>query len=225
MSLTCHCESSFSGHRMLHHRSNQFAAPSMRLAARHTGCRASRQTAPVTSARQQMLVHVPPHPLIKHWLAVARSKDKPSCLDIPVETPVGKADATIIDPASPVKLIPVMRAGMVLLDQASSTLPMSETYHVGLERDERTLRARWYLNKMPRKFKADDRILILDPMLATGGTMETVIEEVLNHALRRLSPNYPGLNVYAAMIDSELDRQGFIVPGLGDAGDRAFGSH
>ncbi|KAK9866540.1 hypothetical protein WJX84_005597 [Apatococcus fuscideae] len=213
-----------------------------------------------------MLVHVPPHPLIKHWLAVARSKDNPPAVfrsavaelgriliyeamrdwvktvDIPLETPVGKADATIIDPASPVKLIPIMRAGLVLLDQAASTLPMSETYHVGLERDERTLRARWYLNKMPRKFNADDRILILDPMLATGGTMETVIEEVLNRggsesftkvisvvaapeALRRLSPNYPSLNVYAAMIDSELDRRGFIVPGLGDAGDRAFGTH
>ena len=143
---------------MLQHHSNQFAVPNMRLAGRQTGCRATRRTALVTSARQQMLVnsnlakalrpylraeaapqcrlnkefwiqvHVPPHPLIKHWLAVARSKDNPPAVfrsaiaelgriliyeairdwvktvDIPVETPIGKADATIIDPASPVKV-------------------------------------------------------------------------------------------------------------------------
>ena len=150
MTSICHCKTPFTGQRLLQHRSNQFAAPSMRLAGKQMGCRASRRTALVTSARQQMLVrgklsapvcvrntvylagwqcscklqvHVPPHPLIKHWLAVARSKDNPPAVfrsaiaelgriliyeairdwvktvDIPVETPLAKADATIIDPA------------------------------------------------------------------------------------------------------------------------------
>ena len=120
-------------------------------------------------------------------------------------------------------------------------LPASETYHVGYVRDETTLQATPYLNKLPASLSPDDRILVADTMLATGGTIVQVVADIVARgasdanirivaavvappALKALGEKFPKLKVYAGMIDADVDDRGFIVPGLGDAGDRAFGT-
>lgn len=125
--------------------------------------------------------------------------------------------------------------------QASTVLPASETYHVGYVRDEKTLQATSYLNKLPAQMSGDDRVLIADTMLATGGTIVQVVADLVSRgasdanirivaavvappALKALGEQFPKLKVYTGMIDADVDSRGYIVPGLGDAGDRAFGT-
>ncbi|QYX32237.1 uracil phosphoribosyltransferase [Sphaerospermopsis torques-reginae] len=214
---------------------------------------------------QQLLVYVPPHPLIKHWLAVARDAATPSVLfrsaitelgrwltyeaarewlptqDTVVNTPLAPCAATFIDPQVPVAVVPILRAGLGLLEGAQTVLPLAKVYHLGLVRNEETLEPSCYLNKLPEKFDPETRVLITDPMLATGGSIMTAMAELTQRgvdpaltrivcvvaappALQKLSAAYPGLTVYSAIIDETVNEQGFILPGLGDAGDRIFGT-
>lgn len=214
---------------------------------------------------QKLRIYVPPHPLIKHWLAVARDAATPSVLfrsamtelgrwltyeavrewlptqDTTVESPLSTAAATFIDPEVPVAVVPILRAGLGLLEGAQSLLPLASIYHLGLARNEETLQPVCYLNKLPEKFHSETRVLIPEPMLATGGSIMTAMAELTQRgvdpsltriisvvtappALQKLSEAYPGLIIYAAAIDEKLNDQGFIVPGLGDAGDRIFGT-
>ncbi|BAY66300.1 uracil phosphoribosyltransferase [Calothrix brevissima NIES-22] len=213
----------------------------------------------------QLRVYVPPHPLIKHWLAVARDAATPSVLfrsamvelgrwltyeaarewlptqETTVETPLDSTPATLIDPQVPVAVVPILRAGLVLLEGAQTLLPLASIYHLGLVRDEETLQPVCYLNKLPEKFDPQTRVLITDPMLATGGSMMAAMSELTQRgvdpsltrivcvvaappALQKLSAAYPGLIIYTATIDETVNDQGFIVPGLGDAGDRTYGT-
>ncbi|TAF02632.1 MAG: uracil phosphoribosyltransferase [Nostocales cyanobacterium] len=214
---------------------------------------------------QQLLVYVPPHPLIKHWLTVARDAATPSVLfrsaitelgrwltyeaardwlptqETVVETPLAPCPATFIDPKIPVAVVPILRAGLGLLEGAQTLLPLAKIYHLGLVRNEETLEPSCYLNKLPEKFNPETRVLITDPMLATGGSIMTAMAELTQRgvdpaftrivcvvaappALKKLNATYPGLTVYSATIDEKVNDQGFIVPGLGDAGDRIFGT-
>lgn len=158
-----------------------------------------------------------------------------------VMSPVGLADATFVDPMQPVKVVPILRAGLVMVEQISTVLPAQVTYHVGLVRNEETLQPTSYLNKLPKSFSPEDRILVVDPMLATGGTIVHVLNDIVSRggnvnnmivvcvvacppALKQLSEKFVGLKVYAAQIDAELNDKGYINPGLGDAGDRAYGT-
>jgi uracil phosphoribosyltransferase len=213
----------------------------------------------------QLRVYVPPHPLIKHWLAVARDAATPSVLfksamtelgrwltyeairewlptiETTVQTPLAECPATFINPEVPLVVVPILRAGLGLLDGAQTLLPLASIYHIGLVRNEQTLEVSCYLNKLPERLDPQTRVLICDPMLATGGTMMRAIAELTQRgidpalvriisvvaappALQQLSVAYPGLIVYTAMIDEGLNSHGYIVPGLGDAGDRTFGT-
>lgn len=213
----------------------------------------------------QLRVYVPEHPLIKHWLAVARDLNTPSVLfksalselgrwlayeairnwlptvDTTVQTPLTQCPGTFVNPEVPLGIVPIMRAGLALLDEVQKVLPLASVYHLGLVRNESSLEPSCYLNKLPKKFNAETRIVILEPMLATGGSIMMAMEEVTKRgvkpdlvriisivaappALRQLSEKYPGLEIYTAMIDEGLNSKGYIVPGLGDAGDRAFGT-
>lgn len=213
----------------------------------------------------QLRVYVPPHPLIKHWLAVARDAQTPPTLfrsamtelgrwltyeairdwlptiDTTVQTPLAECPATFINPELPVVVVPILRAGLGLLEGAQTLLPLASIYHLGLVRDEKTLETSCYLNKLPEEFDSETRILILDPMMATGSTIMTAMAELAKRgaqpglvriisvvaasaALQKLGTNYPSLNIYTATIDENLNTQGYIVPGLGDAGDRTFGT-
>lgn len=213
----------------------------------------------------QLRVYVPPHPLIKHWLAVAREASTPSALfrtamselgrwltyeairewlptrDTTIDTPLAPCAATLIDAEIPIAIVPVLRAGLALLEGAQTLLPLASVYHLGFVRDEKTLEASCYLNKLPETFHPQTHVLIPEPMLATGGTMMAVMRELTDRgvdpayvrivavvaappALQKLGAAYPGLNIYTAMIDEHVNEHGFIVPGLGDAGDRTFGT-
>ena len=213
----------------------------------------------------QLRIYVPPHPLIQHWLGVARDAATPSALfrsamtelgrwltyeairdwlptvEMTVSTPVGPSQATFINPDEPLVVVPILRAGLALLDGAQALLPLASIYHLGFMRDEETLAASCYLNKLPEQFDPQTRVLITDPMLATGGTAMAAMAELTQRginpasvriiavvaappALQKLSEAYPALNIYAAAIDEGLNDRGFIVPGLGDAGDRTFGT-
>jgi uracil phosphoribosyltransferase len=213
----------------------------------------------------QLRVYVPPHPLIKHWLAVARDVNTPSVLfktamaelgrwltyeatrdwlptiETTVQTPLRECPATFVNPEIPVAVIPILRAGLALLESAQTLVPLSSIYHLGIVRNEETLEPSCYLNKLPEQFAPQTRVLILEPMLATGGSIMTAMAEVTRRggdpgltriisivaappALKQLSEKYPSLNIYTAIIDEGLNSKGYIVPGLGDAGDRAFGT-
>lgn len=213
----------------------------------------------------QMRVYVPDHPLIKHWLTVARDRDTPPTLfksamielgrwltyeacrhwlpttETKVQTPLAEAPGIAINPQIPMAVVPILRAGLALLEGAQTLLPLASTYHLGLVRDEETLETSVYLNKLPAQFTPQTHILIPEPMLATGGSIAIAMEEIVKRggdpalmrivsvvaapqALQQLSQNYPSLTVYTAIIDEGLNDQGYIVPGLGDAGDRAFGT-
>ena len=213
----------------------------------------------------KLRVYVPPHPLIKHWLAVARDESTPSVLfrsamtelgrwltyeairewlptiDSEVQTPLAPCAATFINPEVPVAVIPILRAGLSLLDGAQGLLPLASIYHLGLVRNEETLEASCYLNKLPQQFAPGTRVLITDPMLATGGTTLMALKELVSRgvdpalvrivavvaappALQKLGNAYPELHIYTAGIDETLNEHGYIVPGLGDAGDRTYGT-
>jgi uracil phosphoribosyltransferase len=211
----------------------------------------------------QLRVYVPPHPLIKHWLAVARDRDSPPVLfrsamtelgrwltyeairewlptlDTQVNTPLAPTAATVINPQVPTAIVPILRAGLALMEGAQALLPLAAVYHIGVARNEETLEPSIYLNKFPTQFDLQTRLLIAEPMLATGGTIVAVMQELIQRgidpamvriisvvtsppALQKLNLAYPGLVIYAATIDEGLNEKGYIVPGLGDAGDRTF---
>ncbi|KPQ36133.1 MAG: uracil phosphoribosyltransferase [Phormidesmis priestleyi Ana] len=213
----------------------------------------------------QLRIYVPPHPLIKHWLGVLRSASTPSpvfrsamtelgrwlayeamrdwlpTIEMTIETPMTTCLATFVDPEAPLVIVPILRAGLALVEGIQSAVPNASTYHIGLARDEETLEPAWYLNKLPEKFEPGTRLIISEPMLATGGTIMATMAELTERgidpalvriisivtappALQKLAENYPSVTVYAAIIDEGLDENGFIVPGLGDAGDRTFGT-
>lgn len=213
----------------------------------------------------KLRIHVPPHPLIKHWLAVARDESTPTVLfrsamtelgrwltyeairewlptmDTTVNSPLAPCPATFINPEVPIAVIPILRAGLSLLDGAHALLPLAAIYHLGLVRNEETLEASCYLNKLPQAFDPETRVLITEPMLATGGTIMSAMNELTKRginpalvrvisvvtappALQKLGAAYPEMAVFAAAIDEGLNGKGYIVPGLGDAGDRAFGT-
>jgi uracil phosphoribosyltransferase len=214
----------------------------------------------------QLRVYVPPHPLIKHWLGVARDISTPSPLfksamvelgrwltyeairdwlpteDIMVQTPVAPCPATMVNPEVPLVVVPILRAGLALLEGAQTLLPLASIYHLGLVRNEETLEASCYLNKLPSELDPQTRVLITEPMLATGGSIMMAMAELTKRgvdpaltriisvvaappALQKLSASYSSLTIYTAIIDEGLNSQGYIVPGLGDAGDRSFGTY
>jgi uracil phosphoribosyltransferase len=213
----------------------------------------------------QLRIYVPPHPLIQHWLGVVREAGTPSALfrsamnelgrwlsyeaarewlptmETTIETPLMACPATFVDPDVPVAIIPILRAGLALMEGVQQAVPSGSVYHLGFARNEETLECSCYLNKLPPAFPANTRVLISEPMLATGGTMLATMAELTQRgidpayvrvvsivvaptALQKLAEAYPAITIYAACIDEGLDQNGFIVPGLGDAGDRTFGT-
>lgn len=211
-------------------------------------------------------VHVPNHPLIKHHLAACRDKSTPTpafrsavshlgrhlayecCRDwlptrqMRVPTPLGvEAEAEVVDESRHVEIVPILRAGLALVEGCLPLLPDAKILHVGYRRDEETAQAVCYLTGLPPRLPEATRFLILEPMLATGGTLLQVLDAMHERgaeqelirvlsliasipALERISSKYPNVQIFCAAVDPELDHRAYIVPGLGDAGDRAFGT-
>lgn len=155
---------------------------------------------------------------------------------VSVDTPVADA-APARRVAEVVLLVPILRAGLGMVQAIQEIVPLTEVAHVGLRRDDATLRSDVYLNRLPRDLRGR-RVIVCDPMLATGGSLVQVCRlvaargasQVLALCILASQPGiaaftdaHPGVPVYCAAVDPELNEAGFIVPGLGDAGDRLFG--
>ena len=156
-----------------------------------------------------------------------------------VKTPIEETDGARL--AERIGLVPILRAGLGMVDAMLELMPTAEVWHLGLFRDERTLRPVEYYNKLPDSATVD-LCLILDPMLATGGSATAAIEvlkkwgavtpvriKLVNliaapEGVRAVTEAHPDVHVYCAALDRQLNERGYIMPGLGDAGDRQFGT-
>jgi len=205
-------------------------------------------------------VQVIDHPLVQHKLTLIRDKttgpkefrelvNEVSTLmayevtrDLPLEkvnidTPIGKATFNKIS-GKKLGIVPILRAGLGMLDGVLKLIPTAKVGHVGLYRDPDTLEPVEYYCKLPTDVSVRD-LIIVDPMLATGGSASAGINFVKERAPRsikfmcliaapegieRVQKDYPDVDIYAAAIDEKLNSHAYIVPGLGDAGDRLYGT-
>jgi uracil phosphoribosyltransferase len=169
-------------------------------------------------------------------LAYEVTRDLPT-QDVSVETPLARTTVRLLD-GKKIVLVSILRAGTGLLDGMLRILPSARVGHVGLYRDPTTLAAVEYYFKVPGEMQDRD-VIVLDPMLATGNSAVAAVERVkatrprsikfvclltCPEGLRHFHASHPTVPVYTAAVDSHLDHHGYIVPGLGDAGDRLFGT-
>ena len=211
---------------------------------------------------QPSTLHVSTHPAVQHKLAVLRDEHtEPKKFrevvrelswllgyealadarlrPVTVRTPMEEMDGAQL--GDRIGLIPILRAGLGMVDAMLELMPTAEVWHLGLFRDERTLRPVEYYNKLPDSASVD-LCLILDPMLATGGSATAAIEvlkrwgavqpvriKLVNliaapEGVAAVAAAHPDVEIHCAALDRELNEKGYILPGLGDAGDRQFGT-
>jgi uracil phosphoribosyltransferase len=169
-------------------------------------------------------------------LAYEVTRDLPTQA-VPIETPLTRTTAPVLD-GKKIVLISILRAGTGILDGMLRILPSARVGHIGLYRDPKTLAAVEYYFKVPKVMRDRDAI-VLDPMLATGNSAVAAVERLkptgprsikfvclltCPEGLRHFHALHADVPVYTAAVDSHLDAHGYIVPGLGDAGDRLFGT-
>lgn len=206
-------------------------------------------------------VHVIDHPLIQHKLTIMRKKETGTkdfrelleeismlmtyeitrdfpLKDVEIETPVGKCIGKQLADARKVCVVPILRAGLGMQSGVVNMIPAAKIGHIGLYRDPETLRPVEYYCKMPPDI-AERTMLVVDPMLATGGSSSAALTMLKEKGAKKLmliclvaapegiqviNEDHPDVPVYVAAIDERLNDHGYIVPGLGDAGDRIFGT-
>lgn len=211
-------------------------------------------------AKMDSQVFVMNHPLIQHKLTYLRDKNTGSkefrelvseiamllCYeatrDLPleetvIETPIAKAKTQVIS-GRKLAFVPILRAGLGMVDGVLQLVPAAKVGHIGLYRDPKTLKPVEYYSKLPHDIAQRD-VIILDPMLATGGTSVDAIGIIKKHhpksirfmciiaapeGIKALTEAHPDVSIYCAAVDERLNDVGYIVPGLGDAGDRIFGT-
>ncbi len=200
------------------------------------------------------------HPLILHKLAFIRSKETGakdfrqlvsevamlmgyevtrdfSMEEVEIETPICKTKCKMLA-GKKVAIVPILRAGLGMVDGMLSLIPAAKVGHIGLYRDEETLKPVEYFCKLPQDI-AEREVIVVDPMLATGGSAADALTLLKKRGAKNLrlaclisSPEgikavqeaHPDVDIYVASIDEKLNEKGYIVPGLGDAGDRLFGT-
>ena len=173
---------------------------------------------------------------ISGLLAYEATRDLPLA-DESIETPLAEMNSELID-GKKIVIAPVLRAGLGMLDGFLDLMPAARVGHVGMYRDEETLEPVEYYFKMPADMPERD-VLVVDPMLATGNSAVAAVSRILEEkprslrfvcllaapeGLENLRRRFPELPIVTAAIDSHLNEKGYIVPGLGDAGDRMFGT-
>lgn len=156
--------------------------------------------------------------------------------DVKIETPITTADCKVID--TKLAIVPILRAGIGMTDGLLNLMPTAKIGHIGLYRDPETLNPVEYYCKLPSDIE-ERTVFLTDPMLATGGTAEAAIGFLKNKGAKKIiflcilaAPDgvkkvqdaHPDVDIYAAAYDGQLNDHGYIVPGLGDAGDRIFGT-
>ena len=187
------------------------------------------------------------HPLIEHKLSVLRDKNTPTgvfrkiireiSIILCYEATIKKMKTHHLNEDNYV-FVPILRAGLGMLDGAVSVLQGARVGHIGMYRDEKTFEPVNYFFKVPDKIE-EKEVIILDPMLATGGSACDAIELLKSRGvkkikflciiaapegLKRVSKDHPDVEIYAACCDEKLNKNKYIVPGLGDAGDRIYGT-
>ncbi len=205
-------------------------------------------------------VHILDHPLIRHKLAIIRNKNTDtkqfreiirelatlmayeSFKDVPtqeieVETPLEKTMQTVVKENS-IAIIPILRAGLGMVDGILSLFPAAKVGHIGLYRDEETLEPKEYYCKLPANIE-DKVVMVVDPMLATGGSAVDAIKMLKNRGCKKIkflaiiaapegvekvAKAHPDAEIFISTLDRGLNEHGYILPGLGDAGDRIFGT-
>ena len=201
------------------------------------------------------------HPLIQHKLTITRMKETGTkdfrqlleeismlmtyeitrdfpLKDVEIETPMGKCTGKQLAASRKVCVVPILRAGLGLQSGVVNMIPTAKVGHIGLYRDPETLKPVEYYCKMPSDI-AERTMLVVDPMLATGGSASAAITMLKEKGAKNLilmclvaapegvqviNEDHPDVPVYVAAVDDHLNDHGYIVPGLGDAGDRIFGT-
>ena len=205
-------------------------------------------------------VHIMDHPLIQHKLTLIRDKEtgvkefrelveELSLLmayevyrdlplrEIEVETPMGKSICHTIS-GKKLGIVPILRAGLGMVDGMTKLVPTAKVGHIGLYRDPETLEPVEYYCKLPTDIEERD-LIVVDPMLATGGSASAAIQFLKQRGskniklvcliaapegIARVQEEHDDIDIFVAAVDEKLDSHGYIVPGLGDAGDRLFGT-
>lgn len=205
-------------------------------------------------------VHILDHPLLQHKLAILRDENTgvkdfrevvaeiatlmcyEATRDLPLEeveikTPVATGKFKVLA-GKKLAIVPILRAGLGMVDGILTLIPSAKVGHIGLYRDPETLAPVEYYCKLPVDIAERD-IIVLDPMLATGGSASAAIQflkdrgckniKLMNilaapEGVERMHRDHPDVEMYCAAVDSHLNEHGYIVPGLGDAGDRIFGT-
>ncbi len=200
------------------------------------------------------------HPLIQHKVSLLRDKNTNTkefrelvseiamlmgyevtrsmpLKEVEIETPVGIAKTKVIS-GKKLGIVPILRAGLGMVDGMLRLLPMAKVGHIGLYRDPETLEPVEYYCKLPVDVE-EREIVVLDPMLATGGSASAAIQFIKNRGvgniklmcliaakagIERIRKDHPDVEIYCAAVDEVLNDHAYIVPGLGDAGDRLFGT-
>lgn len=205
-------------------------------------------------------IYIHDHPLIQHKISILRDKntstnefrrlveeiamlmgfeslrDLPLC-DVPVETPIETCMTPMLS-GKKLVIVPVLRAGLGMVSGLTALVPSARIGHIGLYRDEKTHEPHEYYCKLPEPIE-DRTIVVLDPMLATGGSAVAAVNFIKQHGgrhikfmsiiaapegVKRLSEAHPDIQIYIGHLDRELNEDAYICPGLGDAGDRIFGT-
>ena len=205
-------------------------------------------------------VHVLDHPLIQHKLAILRDKNTPvkefremigeiaalMCYEatrnlptqeVEVETPIATAKVRKLA-GKKLAIVPILRAGLGMVDAMVQLIPSAKIGHIGLYRDPETHKPVEYYCKLPEDVE-NRQVFVVDPMLATGGSAVDAITQIKKRGaksikflaiiaapegLERLHTTHPDVDIYVAALDEKLNENGYIIPGLGDAGDRIFGT-
>lgn len=205
-------------------------------------------------------VYIFDHPLIKHKISILRDKNTgtnefrsiveelgmlmgyEALSDLPtrledIETPITKCQSPVLD-GRKLAVVPILRAGLGMVPGILALVPSAKVGHIGMYRDEETLQPHEYFCKLPNPIE-QRVILVLDPMLATGGSGSDAITLVKKRGgkkikflsiigcpegLTKIHKDHPDVQIYCGTLDEKLNDKGYIVPGLGDAGDRIFGT-
>ena len=205
-------------------------------------------------------LHVIDHPMVQHKLTIMRMKETGSkdfrellkeiamlmgyevtrdiaLMDVQIETPICPMTAKMVN-GRKLAIVPILRAGMGMVDGLLSLLPVAKVGHIGLYRDEETHKPVVYFCKLPKDI--ENRLVILtDPMLATGGSacdgiamlkergcknIRLMCLVAVPEGINKVQAEHPDVDIYVAAVDDHLNADAYIVPGLGDAGDRIFGT-
>ena len=205
-------------------------------------------------------VYIMEHPLVSHKLSILRDKNtsvkdfrelvseigmlitSEATRDLPlvtktVETPLCTAEVPMLA-GKKLAVVPILRAGLGLVDGILRMIPSARVGHIGMYRDEETLEPHTYFCKLPKDI-SEREVMVVDPMLATGGSAEAAITELKSRGckaiklvvllaapegIERITDAHPDVSIYCGAVDEKLNERGYILPGLGDAGDRIFGT-